>query len=172
MLAPVQTTPFITGILGTPSGEDTNGDSVFSDRPAFAEDLARPSVRVTRFGAFDLTPRAGQGLIPRNYGEGPGYFVVNLNVTRTFAVGGAAPAARAQGTGEARGDAGEGRFRLTVGVRVLNLFNRVNLDAPVGNLGSPLFGRSTATAGVSGAISGGHPAAGNRRLDTLLRFEF
>ena len=28
LLAPVQTTPFITGILGTPSGEDTNGRKV------------------------------------------------------------------------------------------------------------------------------------------------
>jgi hypothetical protein len=53
-----------------------------------------------------------------------------------------------------------------------NLFNRVNLDLPVGNLGSPLFGRSAATAGGFGAGSVGNPAAGNRRVEAQLRFEF
>jgi hypothetical protein len=170
--------PLVFASSGRPfnitNGTDSNGDSLFSDRPAFATDLNGPGVRVTRFGAFDTTPQPGQQIIPRNYGTGPSYFVVNLNVTRTFVLGaGASSKGRAQGTDNGRSDAGvEGRYRLTFGVRVLNLFNRVNLDLPVGNLGSTLFGQSTATAGGFGAVSGGHPAAGNRRVDTLLRFEF
>jgi hypothetical protein len=170
----VRLSPLVFASSGRPfnitNGVDTNGDSLFADRPAFAEDLTMPGVRLTPFGAFDINPRPGLRIIPRNYGEGPGYFVFNLSVTRTFVIGGAAPAAaRARG---ADGVGVEDRRRFTLGVRVLNLFNRVNLDVPVGNLGSPLFGRSTATAGGFGAISGGHPAAGNRRVDALLRFEF
>jgi hypothetical protein len=165
--------PLVFASSGRPfnitTGVDSNGDSLFADRPAFASDSTGPSVRLTPFGAFDINPRPGLRIIPRNYGTGPGYFVVNLSVTRTFAVGRAAPAARAQG---ANGGAGEGRYRFTLGARVINLFNRVNLDVPVGNLGSPLFGQSTATAGGFGAVSGGHPAAGNRRVDAMLRFEF
>ena len=38
------------------TGEDTNGDTLFSERPAFAKDLARPGVVVTPFGTFDVTP--------------------------------------------------------------------------------------------------------------------
>jgi hypothetical protein len=169
--------PLIFASSGRPfnitTGSDANGDSLFTDRPAFAADLTRPGVRVTPLGAFDTAPAPGQPIIPRNYGTGPGYFVVNLNVVRTFVLGGKAPAAQGSGASAGSNSAeGEGRYRLTLGVRVLNLFNRVNLDLPVGNLGSPRFGQSTATAGISGAVSGGHLAAGNRRIDTLLRFEF
>ena len=56
------------------TGRDNNGDTVFTDRPAFATDLAKPGVVVTRFGAFDPNPAPGQAIIPRNYGEGPGLF--------------------------------------------------------------------------------------------------
>lgn len=166
--------PLVFASSGRPinitNGIDSNGDAIFTDRPAFASDSAGPGVRVTRFGVFDTAPPQGRQIIPRNYGEGPGYFVVNLNATRTFVIGGSA--AEESGASTGGGTAGEGRYRLTLGVRVLNLFNHVNLDLPVGNLGSPLFGRSNATAGGFGAVSGGHPAAGNRRADVQIRFEF
>lgn len=163
--------PLVYASTGRPfnitSGVDADGDAFFADRPAFATDLTRPTARATPFGAFDAEPSPGQTIIPRNFGEGPGYFVVNLNVSRTFVFGEAA--ARGGGGGQA---GGEGRFRLTPGLRFTNLFNRVNLDAPVGNLGSPLFGRSVATAGGFGAGSVGNPAAGNRRVEAQIRFEF
>jgi hypothetical protein len=54
----------------------------------------------------------------------------------------------------------------------VNLFNRVNLDLPIGNLSSPSFGRSLATAGGFGAGSIGNPAAGNRRIEAQIRSEF
>ena len=162
--------PLVFASSGRPfnvtTGADANGDSTFADRPAPAADPTRPTVRVTPFGAFDTDPLPGQSVIPRNYGEGPGYFVVNLNVGRTFAFGGGKKAGAAAGAG------GEGRRRLTLAARFVNLFNRVNLDLPVGSLGSPLFGRSAATAGGFGAGSVGNPAAGNRRVETSLRFEF
>ncbi|MCA1615113.1 MAG: carboxypeptidase-like regulatory domain-containing protein [Acidobacteria bacterium] len=166
--------PLVYASTGRPfnitSGVDANGDSLFTDRPALASDLTRPTARVTPFGAFDTEPPPGAPVIARNYGEGPGYFVVNLGVSRTFVFGRATAAAG--GGGQASGAGGEGRFRVTPGIRFTNLFNRVNLDAPVGNLGSPLFGRSAATAGGFGAGSVGNPAAGNRRVEAQIRIEF
>jgi hypothetical protein len=164
--------PLVYASTGRPfnitSGVDANGDAFFADRPAHASDLTRPTVRLTPFGAFDTEPAPGRAVIPRNYGEAPGYFVVNLGVSRTFVFGRVAAA----GGGGQAGAGGEGRFRLTPGLRFTNLLNRVNLDAPVGNLGSPLFGRSVATAGGFGAGSVGNPAAGNRRVEAQIRVEF
>jgi Carboxypeptidase regulatory-like domain len=83
--------PFIVATSGRPfnitTGRDTNGDRLFTERPAFATDLSRPSVVVTRYGAFDLNPLPGQQIIPRNYGEGPAFFSVNLRVSRTWSFG-------------------------------------------------------------------------------------
>jgi hypothetical protein len=93
--------PLIIAQSGAPfnitTGLDTNADSLFLDRPAFATDLTRPSVRQTPFGNFDLLPLPGAEIIPRNYGYGPSYFSVNLRVAKTFGFGSVAgPPARAQ----------------------------------------------------------------------------
>jgi hypothetical protein len=68
-------------------GRDLNGDTIFTDRPAFATDLSRASVVRTAFGAFDLAPMPGQTIIPRNYGVGPGLVSVNLRLAKTFKLG-------------------------------------------------------------------------------------
>ena len=87
----IRFSPFVIAASGRPfnitTGRDQNGDSLFTDRPAFATDLTRPGVMVTRFGAFDPNPLPGAVLIPRNYGEGPGQFTVNLRISRTFGFG-------------------------------------------------------------------------------------
>jgi Carboxypeptidase regulatory-like domain len=83
--------PLVIWTSGRPfnitTGRDTNGDSLFTERPAFATDLTKPGVIVTRFGAFDPNPAPGQELIPRNYGEGPSFFTVNLGLSKTFGFG-------------------------------------------------------------------------------------
>src|SRR2546425_7719835 len=56
-------------------GRDLNGDTLFTERPAFASDLTKPGVVVTKFGAFDPNPTAGGVIIPRNYGHGPGALI-------------------------------------------------------------------------------------------------
>ena len=61
------------------TGRDTNGDTFFSERPAFATDLNEPGVIVTPLGAFDPTPSPGQTIIPRNFGRGPGFVSVNMS---------------------------------------------------------------------------------------------
>jgi hypothetical protein len=65
-------------------GQDLNGDTLFTDRLAFATDLNRPSVRQTAFGEFDLAPLPGQALIPRNSGLGPGAHLIEMRVSKTF----------------------------------------------------------------------------------------
>jgi len=87
----VSLNPFLIVRSGTPfnitAGQDTNGDSVYNERPAFATDLSRPSVVITRWGAFDRIPLAGATIIPRNYGQGPGFVSVNLRLGKTFTFG-------------------------------------------------------------------------------------
>jgi hypothetical protein len=90
------------------TGRDTNGDSLFTERPAFATDLTKPGVIVTRFGAFDPNPAPGQELIPRNYGDGPAFFNVNLGLSRTFGFGGPREAAGNQASGQGGGGGGRG----------------------------------------------------------------
>ena len=65
---------------------------------------------------------------------------------------------------------GDGRYNLTFSLNFQNLLNHTNFANPVGNLGSRLFGQSTATAGFGG-FGVGNPAY-NRRIDAQIRFSF
>ncbi len=99
----VRLSPFITYRSGVPFnitiGEDLNDDKVFTERPAFATDLTEPGIVVTRFGAFDPTPDAGDVIIPRNYGRGPEFFNVNLRAAKTFSFGGSKKTADTRSAG-------------------------------------------------------------------------
>jgi len=93
-------------------GRDLNGDTLFTDRPAFATDTTDPGFRATPYGLFDVTPSAGQQIIPRNYATGPSFFVVNLRASKSIGFGEAAAAAGtggAAGGGTGRGGGGGGR---------------------------------------------------------------
>jgi hypothetical protein len=136
-------------------GRDLNGDTLFTDRPVFATDMSRGSVRQTAFGAFDLAPVSGQIPIPRNYGEGPLQVAMNLRVAKVFKLG-----------HEVKGK--RDPMELTVTALSRNLLNHPNLAPPVGNLSSPLFGESIAL--VSGG--GGNSASGNRRIELQIKLGF
>jgi hypothetical protein len=86
----VSLSPFVVVSSGLPfnitTGIDSNGDSLTTDRPAFATSSSK-NVKVTQFGTFDLTPLPGETIIPRNFGEGPGSFTVNLRAAKTFGFG-------------------------------------------------------------------------------------
>jgi len=189
----VSLNPFIVYSSGRPfnivTGRDTNGDGVFTERPAFATAQTAPeNLRQTRFGDFDLSPAPGQELIPRNYGMGPSYFSVNLGISRSIAFGNVpAPAAAAQPaaaggaqpapaqSGAARSGSGptpEKRYTVTFSVNIQNLLNNTNLANPIGNLSSPRFGESFSTAGSFGFGPGGSAGAGNRRIQLQVRFGF
>jgi hypothetical protein len=67
---------------------------------------------------------------------------------------------------------GGGGQGLTISVSAQNVLNYVNPAAPVGNLGSPFFGQSLASAGGFGFGTGGSPGAGNRRIELQARVAF
>ena len=192
--------PFVIANSGRPFniivGRDLNGDSILTnDRPALAQPGQVGAIN-TAYGWFNPKPGPGDIIIPRNYGDGPGLFTVNLRASRTFGFGGARkdkrPAGMGGGDGGGGGRGGRGgggmrggfggggmrgmmdsgnteqRFNLTLSVQARNLFNTVNLASPVGNLSSALFGQSTQTAGGFG----GGTDANNRRLEFQLRLTF
>ena len=176
--------PLIIARSGFPfnviTGRDTNGDTLFTDRPAFATDLTRPSVVETRFGDFDLNPLPGQQIIPRDFGRGPAFFTVNLGLTRSFGFDSLGGRKADQRNRSAKGPSvliaksqkvasRESRYRFVLSVNCDNLFNRTNGAIPIGNLSSPLFGQSISSAGPFG---GGLLQSSNRRIRLQLRFEF
>ncbi len=68
------------------------------------------------------------------------------------------------------GGGGGGRYNLTFSLNFQNILNHVNLNNPVGNLGSSFFGQSLSTSGFGG-FGAGNPAY-NRRIDAQIRFSF
>jgi carboxypeptidase family protein len=100
----ISLSPFLIVASGNPFnvtiGRDLNGDALFTERPAFATDLSKPGVIVTRFGAFDPNPTVGAQIIPRNYGQGPGSLTANLRVSKTWSFGGDRRSAAAQRQGQ------------------------------------------------------------------------
>ncbi|HJZ80317.1 MAG TPA: TonB-dependent receptor, partial [Pyrinomonadaceae bacterium] len=155
--------PFIVISSGRPfnivTGRDTNGDGLFTERPALATAQTDPAdLRHTKFGDFDLNPALGQPLIPRNYGLGPSFFSVNLGISRAIAFGdrpaaanvaSAPPPGNKPANGEAAkadsskaavtsqakpggGPKPEKRYTLTFSVNIQNLLNSTNLNQPIG----------------------------------------
>ena len=159
---------FVVATAGRPfdvvTGRDTNGDGLFTERPAFATPAtAAADLSSTPFGDFDLNPRPGDPIIVRNLGTGPSFFSVNLGVSRSFAFG-PAPASKPGSS------AVEKPYSVSFSINVQNLLNRSNLGQPVGNLSSPHFGESTAlNLGPGSTVSG---SGGNRRIQLQLRFSF
>jgi len=171
----LQFSPFVVARSGTPfnitTGTDLNGDTVLTERPAFATDLVSPDVAITRFGAFDPTPAPREEIIPRNYAAAPEYFTVNLRLNKTFGFGPSPSTSGASKTGASSGGGGtpaEKPYNLTLSVLVRNLLNRTNLATPAGNLASSSFGIASSLADTYSAA----PGAGNRRVEAQLRFKF
>jgi hypothetical protein len=187
--------PFVNAGTGAPyniiTGQDTNGDKLFTERPSFAPagiNCANPPVNIvcTSAGNFNLRPGFGEPLIPRNYGNGPGYFSVNMRVTKSWSFGdmpsaqggNAATAAVNKTNAPAPGGSASGhgpeakRYALQLSVNFLNLFNDVNLGTPVGNLSSPFFGQSLNVVQYGGFGPSGSSGAGNRRIFAQLRLSF
>lgn len=186
--------PFITFRSGVPfniiTGTDANLDSVFTERPAFPTNASEPGLIATPLGTFDPTPEPGDTIIPRNYGRGPEFFVVNLRATKEFGFGGGEKkSAQAQGSGGGGGRGGlnspfggggaqggggddESKYKLEITAQIRNLFNHTNPGAPVGNLRSPFVGESLSLAGGFGFGGGGGSQAGNRRIELQVQFSF
>jgi hypothetical protein len=116
----VTLSPFVIVSSGAPFnitiGQDLNGDFVSTERPALVTDpnpACGPIIRCTRFGNFNINPQPGEPIIPRNFGQGPGFFSTNLRVAKTFGFGRSSASRNAvvagdQGQGQGRGLGGPG----------------------------------------------------------------
>lgn len=174
--------PFVIASSGSPfnitTGQDLNGDLQYTDRPAFATAATLHPITTT-FGVFDTNPAPGIAIIPRNYGNGPGQFTVNLRVGRTWGFGErTTTAAGMTGGGDGggggprgggRGPGGPGGMRMGGGGGGHGGFDggssgkryTVNLSVSARNLfnhvnpGTPIGDLSSPNFGVSNSIAGG-----------------
>jgi hypothetical protein len=166
------------------TGRDTNGDTFFSERPAFATDPNEPGVIVTPLGAFDPTPSPGQKIIPRNFGRGPGFVSVNMSLGKTFKFGKAiepkTPPPGAPRTTDATAAKDQKPpakppiqrpYSLTFSVNTTNIFNRTNRGNPIGNMSSPFFLKSPSGSNTFFFGPGGG-SAGNRVVNLRVRLSF
>ena len=193
----VRVSPLLVLQSGAPfditSGQDFYGTTLFNSRPGMATDAARPGVVRTAYGLLDPNPAAGETILPRNYGRGPGLVRMNLRVAKTFGFGQAREGSPTQaqvpgGGGQNRGNAGvfsggaggvlnatpvARRYNFIVSMQVENLLNHNNAGPIIGNLTSPLFGRSNQVAGARDSGGGGFSeSANNRRLELQVRLNF
>jgi hypothetical protein len=164
------------------TGRDTNGDTLFTERPAFATDLNEPGVIMTPFGALDPTPSPGQKVIPRNIGRAPGFVSISMSMGKSFKFGPAIePPAPPPGAPRTT-DAGSAQppskpapiqrpYTLQFSVNASNVFNRTNEGPPIGNMASPYFLKSP--SGSSTFFFGpGGGQGGNRMIYLRVRVSF
>ncbi len=183
---------FLLATSGNPfnitTGHDTNGDTFFTERPAFAKDLSKPGVIVTPFGAFDPNPVPGQRIIPQNFGQGPGSLSVNLGVSKTMTFGRAIPpkTAPAPAAGNVVTSASatassqkppakqpiQRPYQLSFSIYASNALNHTNKGNPVGNMASPYFLKSTSSSSGFFFGPGGGGSGGNRQITLSVRFTF
>ncbi|MEK6283298.1 MAG: carboxypeptidase regulatory-like domain-containing protein [Acidobacteriota bacterium] len=114
----VSLNPFIVATSGRPfnitSGLDSNFDRLFVERPSFAPagvDCNTTNIACTPYGNFNLRPGPGEPLIPRNFGEGPSFFSVNVRVSKTWSFGtikSSSANRQQQGQGQQAGQRGGG----------------------------------------------------------------
>jgi hypothetical protein len=178
---------FMIAFSGQPfnitTGRDTNGDTIFSERPAFATDLNDPGVVITPLGAFDPTPSPGQQIIPRNFGRGPGFVSFNLSVGKAIKFGKAIepqtplPPGEPRTTTTATADqkppakpAVQRPYAVNFSLNAGNIFNRTNKGLPVGNMASPFFLKSP--SGSNNFFGPGGGSGGNRTISLRVRLSF
>jgi hypothetical protein len=167
------------------TGHDTNGDTFFSERPAFATDLNKPGVIMTPMGALDPNPVPGQRIIPRNFGRGPGFFSVNVGLSKIIKFGRAIPAKTppAATSGNVVTTVGSQKppakpqvqrpYSLSFSVYASNALNHTNRGAPIGNMASPYFLKSNGNSAMFFfGPGGGGGSGGNRQVSVRVRLSF
>ncbi|MGA2183319.1 MAG: DUF2012 domain-containing protein [Bryobacteraceae bacterium] len=199
----VRISPFLMWQSGMPfnltTGQDSNGDNLFNERPAFAGPDTTGAI-ATPCGLLDPNPQPGEKLVPRNCATGPSQFSLNMRVSKTFGFGperassgGMGGGMGGMGGGGGRGGPGgpggppggggpggpggmRGMFSDSTTTRRYNLTIGVsarNLFNTV-NLAAPNGVISSPYFLQSTAIAGGYGAssATNRRVELQARFTF
>ena len=112
----ISVNPFIQAGSGRPfnitRGIDFNNDSLFTERPTFAELGARCDELGLTWSFCDVSGFDPNAIIPRNFGQGNSFFSVNMRFSKTFGFGGSREAVAAgagQGGQGGRGNRGGGR---------------------------------------------------------------
>jgi hypothetical protein len=183
------------------TGTDLNGDSIFNDRPAFANGATGPTVVDTSFGSFNTSPGPGQITIPSNFGSSPAQFTLNMRLSKTIGIGPKLEAANtnpqegqggqhtpgAHGGGEGRGPGGgqgmggpRGRGGPFGGPERSNQRYSLTFSANARNIfnhvnpAPPIGNLSSALFGQSTALAGGvfNTQSANRRVDLQVMFSF
>lgn len=165
--------PLLTFQTGAPfnitTGNDPYDTTLFNARPGIGADPSKPGLIQTPYGLLDPNPTPGEQIIGRNFGRGPFLINTNLRISKTWAFGKeTAPAA--PGNSPFTNPASR-RYNLTAGLSARNLLNHTNPGPIIGNITSPLFGRSNQLAGGPNS-EGFLENAGNRKLELQLRFAF
>lgn len=174
--------PFVIISSGRPfnitTGQDTNGDSLFTERPTYAQLNTKCNTLGLSYSFCDISNISDiNSIIPRNYGTGPSFATVNLRLSRTFGFGGESASSGGNfGSGGGRGGRGgdvstSKKYNLTFSIQAQNLFNTTNAGNPIGNMSSALFGVSNSLGGGFG-WGGGSSSAFNRRIEAQIRFSF
>ncbi len=191
----IRLNPLFTWQSGAPfnitTGEDNYGTTLYTARPGFATDLSRPNLVPTIYGLLDPNPIPSEKLVPRNYGRGPDMVSFNLKIGKTWGFGpekgsGGGAVRSSRDSGPAAGPAlsaprGNGgmfgqattprKYNLTVAMSGRNILNHTNQGPIIGNITSPLFGRSNQVAGSPNG-EGFSENASNRRLELQIRFTY
>lgn len=160
--------PFVIVRSGGPFnisvGRDLYGTTLFNGRPGIATDLSRPGLIQTRYGLLDPSPIAGEALLPRNFGRGPGSVQVNLRASKLIGFG---------SVKDPNDNTERPRYSLVCTLQMRNLLNHNNPGPIIGNIASPLFGRANQPAG-STTTTGAYisESATNRRFELQMRFTF
>ena len=198
----LQLNPFLVVNSGGPFnvtvGQDLNADSIFNDRPAFANTSTPANdTRATSLGDFNVAP-AGESVIPINYGDGPAAVSLNLRLSRTFGFGPEVKSGAARGAGGGpggyggggrggppggglggRGLSGAGGNPFGQNTAVSRRYN-LTLTASARNIfnhinyGAPVGNLNSPVFGESNSLASGPFASGNaiRRIDLQVTFSF
>jgi hypothetical protein len=87
----VSLSPFIIASSGRPfnivRGQDLNGDGLFTERPTYGQLLARCTELGLTTSYCNVGSNDPDAIIPRNFGQGPAYFSVNLRMSKNFGFG-------------------------------------------------------------------------------------
>ena len=187
----VRLSPFVVMQSGAPfnitSGDDPFGTTLFNARPGIAADPNQPGLIHTSYGLLDPNPTAGEAILGRNTGRGPGQYNVNLRIAKVFGFGerrgsgGAGSSGGASNPLQAATGRGLGgligtpstshRFNLSIGLSIRNLLNHTNPGPIIGNITSPYFGLANQIAGSQNG-EGFYETANNRRLESQIKFTF
>jgi hypothetical protein len=188
----VRVSPFVVMQSGAPfditTGNDPYGTTLFNARPGIASDPSKPGLIQTSYGLLDPNPTAGERILSRNFGRGPGQYNVNLRIAKVIGFG--KERGTSGGNGSSNGAAkptqaasGRGlggligtpttphRFNLSLGLSVRNLLNHTNPGPIIGNITSPYFGFANQIAGGQNG-EGFYETANNRRLESQVKFTF